>query len=629
MKSLLTLLLFHLGCCLLLGQPSTTKMRFDSALQEVKSYRDVDTDFAMSLAQKLLISLDTSGTEIYKNAVQNELAVLLSYQEKHDEALALAYEVAHTAQKLGDTTTEINALHNIGIELYYLDELVDAQKRFSEALILSLAASDSAQIGYSYVNLGLIEGEFGNTEREIQYYKDALEIFDLMDDSDGIATSVLNLGEVFRLQQRYDLAGEYIRKALDMFKERGNKRGEAILLSSLAELYAETGDSQKSLQAIKQGLLLCEENGYVYDKIIFLNLFKEWKVGRKDFAKAYSLAEEVATLQDSIYSVEKSQEMIRLSKRFQLMEKEQEIYKLKSDNQLSRVQVLQIETERRIILILFMVVLVASSVLAYLMVKLSKAKKLIETQNNQLVIQMDQRQRLFGIIAHDMKGPLSAFATLSGLLATVEDRKQLEGYLTKLHRSALTLKEQVNNLLSWTMADQGQMEAIPEKINVSEGIENTLLLLKNMIELKEISIENEVQSNYLALFTETHFQIILRNFLSNAIKYTPSGGTINFSARKAKERFLELRIRDTGVGMTEEEMQIALSKEGIKREIRNSEEKGTGLGLMISQRLLTLNGGSMDLESEKNIGTIVNLYLPMAKSLGEDIRVFPDGYRHP
>jgi two-component system sensor histidine kinase/response regulator len=580
-------------------------------LRELKSFRESDTDRARVLADRARQFALEHGLSEGLVKVNNELSVIHSYQGNSENSIAYAIQALKGATDLMDTLSMVDALHNIGIELYYQENWIDAMNRFDESYVLSLHIMDTSRIANSLINLGLIYGEQGEVSDEIKSYENALALFYRSENFEGVATASLNLGEVYRILGQSQKAERYLRDALTLFEEQKHMIGITEIYSSLAELLFDVGDETQGLTYVMKGMALAKQHDYIYDEIIFLDLLEGHYARKQQFKMAYQYLTKAKVMRDSLRSTEKAAQIVELEKRYSSLEKEKEIELLLVKNEVSEARMIQIQSEKRLFLTLFGFVLAASVALLILFRKLSRSKAIIEGQNVQMQKFLEAREKLFGVIAHDLKGPISAFATMTALLVTNEDldKSQFKKYLQKLEKNAKNLKIMLDNLLVWSLAQSGDIQVARESLLVNGKVSQTIGLLAEMAELKGVRMLNRCNKSALVSVTPIHLMVMLRNLIANAIKFTEAGGEVVISV---EERSAEIRIvvEDSGVGMSQKEVQLALDGGSNKMDIRNSENKGTGLGILICMRLSQLNRGRLEIESEKGQGSRFSLIFP-------------------
>lgn len=221
------------------------------------------------------------------------------------------------------------------------------------------------------------------------------------------------------------------------------------------------------------------------------------------------------------------------------------------------------------------------------------------------------RDMYFSIIAHDLRGPIGSFAGLTEMMNTSsldkESEKEIISELAKLSKSTFELLE---NLLIWARSQRGDVALNLTQINLSTLVEIVLSPLKTLAQQKNISLINEVKDGTTVFADSEALSLIIRNIVSNSIKFTKSGGRVLVSSKK-RDNLMEISIIDNGIGMPKEVADRLFTSDGYQTRRGTDNEKGSGLGLMMSSEFVKRMGGEIKVESIENIGTRVFFTVPV------------------
>ena len=221
------------------------------------------------------------------------------------------------------------------------------------------------------------------------------------------------------------------------------------------------------------------------------------------------------------------------------------------------------------------------------------------------------RDMYFSIIAHDLRGPIGSFAGLTEMMNTSsldkESEKEIISELAKLSKSTFELLE---NLLIWARSQRGDVALNLTQINLSTLVEIVLSPLKTLAQQKNISLINEVKDGTTVFADSEALSLIIRNIVSNSIKFTKSGGRVLVSSKK-RDSLMEISIIDNGIGMPKEVADRLFTSDGYQTRRGTDNEKGSGLVLMMSSEFVKRMGGEIKVESIENIGTRVFFTVPV------------------
>ena len=225
-----------------------------------------------------------------------------------------------------------------------------------------------------------------------------------------------------------------------------------------------------------------------------------------------------------------------------------------------------------------------------------------------------EKDKFFSILAHDLKGPLSAFLGATQILAEEIQTMTLEEIIeitVRMKESATNIYGLLENLLEWSRLRRGGMDFVPEKLNLKEKIEACIDVLSESARKKRIETVISVPDD-LEVFADNHMlDSVIRNLVSNAIKFTPVDGKVSVIANSKRDHSIEIKIIDSGIGMTPElKNKLFLLNEKTSRNGTEG-ELSTGLGLLLCKEFIEKHGGKIWVESEEGKGSTFSFTIPL------------------
>lgn len=238
----------------------------------------------------------------------------------------------------------------------------------------------------------------------------------------------------------------------------------------------------------------------------------------------------------------------------------------------------------------------------------------IQNDKERLMLESSLRfkNRVLSVIAHDLKNPISSVTQFSDLLAEkpqLASKKHVTQSLRESSRAALTL---LDNLLYWGRSESDRLSFNPEAIKMEEMVKEVNSLFQYMAVQKELSFTSEVEPGISAYADPVLVNIVLRNIVANAIKFTRKHGSVHVRAWKEQDK-IYCSVKDTGVGMNSEFLEQFRRDGYLSSSAGTDQEIGTGLGLQLVVDLLEKNKGTLNIESEINVGSNFTFTLPIAK----------------
>ena len=245
--------------------------------------------------------------------------------------------------------------------------------------------------------------------------------------------------------------------------------------------------------------------------------------------------------------------------------------------------------------------------------ELMAAHSELKEKNEQLGELNASKDKFFSIISHDLKNPFSILLGLAEILtlnAQHYDKDKIQTLVTRLYSSAQRLYALLENLLTWSKIQRGLMECMPANLELYEIVEKNIDLFTGQAEKKQIRLLNTTTSDMTAWADESMLSTVLRNLISNALKYTNSDGQVRIAARELNRDFWEMSISDNGVGIPAHALPKLLRIDTHYSHVGTAGEEGTGLGLILCRELVEQNGGTIRVESEPGKGTTFFFTLP-------------------
>jgi len=246
-----------------------------------------------------------------------------------------------------------------------------------------------------------------------------------------------------------------------------------------------------------------------------------------------------------------------------------------------------------------------------------KAEEHLARSNQDLALLNRDKDKLFSILAHDLRSPLGSMMNLSELLAeNINDFNETEllEIISTLNKSASQTFQLFNDLLAWSAIQMGRGERDKELFQLSEVVSETMVLLISEAERKQIEIHHDIDKVFMAYADKFAIQTVVRNLLSNAIKFTQHQGTITIMAEQNND-FVKISVSDNGVGISMEKQKKLFRVDALRSSAGTEGEKGTGFGLLLCKDLVERNNGKIWLESDKGKGSTFHFTLPSNENM--------------
>ncbi len=576
----------------------------------------VNVDSALVYTNRALDIIEGSKGRsfvIQRSILENQLGIIYQTNGLDTEKALLHFDNSlKLAQEVDDEEEELSSY--IGLALYYsrydnkkclkygkegIKLAKKLKKDFEKAELERVMASsillnykDSTDIGKVPIWLKAC----------IPFYKQQDSFFEL-------GASYLALGKYYFLTNALDSAQHYFQSSLGFFNKIADTSSVIQVNWELARLSYKKGDYQEAINILME----YKHSSAVKQDEELTAMFKELEA--KSFAKtgrykeAYETLLAYKRLSDSLFQKNWNSEVLRLQEEFNAdwLEKNQVVLERKNkDLQLRNLLFLWVG-------VLFLLLWIGGG-LSYL--KLKRKNELIEKQKRELESLNITKDRLFSVIAHDLRTPLIALGGLTKKIRYLLKKNKIKEVYQlgdKVETSLIEVQHLTDNLLNWALAEQGRLPLKPKVVDIGEIFEICTKLYQTAAEAKKIHLEVVPLSEKVFTFVdENAICAVLRNLLDNAIKFTHEEGRIRIFAVKKDDKVI-IQVADTGIGIRQELLNNLFTLNGNIFTTGTKDEKGSGLGLVLCKELIEKNGGTISAESEIGKGTTFFLTLPVVE----------------
>ncbi|MGY6523277.1 MAG: tetratricopeptide repeat-containing sensor histidine kinase [Mongoliitalea sp.] len=593
-----------------------------------------------------------ASDSLYKTFIQLEgpkeklktLTLLLREIHYSDSAQPYYLQAIALAKEVNDQSLLAENLNRLGV--YYRNNNLQDEALFyyEEGLEVSQRAKDMVQVGHSLNSIGQIYYYQGLYEEALNYYLKAGVYFKDEDDLSGLAYNLTGKSLVLSALGQYPQALEAIDEAIAIRGTKGNERQLIVSKFNKAQLLMDMGD----LNAARKDVLALYEYGKENDPFRALQALEklvEIEFSNKNFAnlKVYTeealklhqirpnresiidiltFATEVARLENDIERKIALEQMLEDEKKELNSQKTREylakltIQRQKREiEQLNRENELILQTEKfqnyiffllfAISIILFILVIVYRRYLNYqrdLNQELKVQKIKMEVQASELSKTNRIKDKILSILAHDLRGPLHS---LQGMLDLVNSKyltqEEFQTYIPKLSMDLGNNVLLLENLLLWSKNQMQGMQSKKSTFDIADMVQKNFELITASSYFKNQELINLIPAGTQLFADKNMIEIVLRNLLNNAMKFTNSGNQIFVNAWLEDNNYC-IYVEDKGIGM-DEETKNKLFKNDFYTTLGTNKEGGTGLGLMISKELIEHNQGKIWVESESGKGS--------------------------
>jgi len=514
--------------------------------------------------------------------------------------------------------------------LYYDQENYDyAKKYFQDALTIYEKLEDTEGIATCYTNLGNAFSDAGEHEIGIDYFKQSIILEEELNDQEGIAINYNNLGDCSIQMKQYKEAEGYFLKSLKIANKINDEELKAIIYLNMADIHSKLRNYNLAINYAKKSLNISKLIGkldFQLDNLEYLAITYE-TIG--DIDRALLFRKEHDVVKDSLYSSDKEKKVQLFNALNELEKTHFTISELSNKNEIAQ---LKYENEKKITYYLIIAIVVfafliilsihqqtakkkAYNLLEFTNYQINKMNDEIEEQRDYLNQLNKTKDKFFSIIAHDLKNPFNSIKGFTELLIEnsqdYNEEKRMK-FLRIIKDSTNKASNLLNNLLVWANSQSGNLTYNPKKTELVRDVLNVVSFLEIQAVKKEIELYNNVDHNLTVLADENMLNTILRNLISNAIKFTKPKGEVRILSSK-NNGMVEVSIKDNGVGISEKDIDKLFSIDEKNTNMGTANEQGSGLGLILCKDFIEKHGGKIWVNSIENEGSEFVFTLPLWK----------------
>ncbi len=532
-----------------------------------------------------------------------------------DRAVGSYFKGAFLADEIGHETGIGESYSAIG-DVYSVDgNHSNSIKYYVKAISILRTQTDSVSLATTLMNAGDEYFNASKLDSAVILFEESGQIFKILNYNIGNAYNLGNIGLVYAKQGKHDLAEKKINEATEILERLGDKYPITVYDTYMADIYQQRGDFDRALQYAEKSYQVARELGLkeqIRDASLKLSELYQ-SVG--DYERAYIYQSRYIAFRDSINNEETIRKMADLRTEYEVSQKQAEVDLLETQKRVQQIIVFGMAVVLLLLALLVWTLYRNNKQKQATNLLLSEQKEEIETQKDQLEALNHTKDKYFSIISHDLRGPVNSFkavATLTRLCIEQNNIEELPEVYKHFDASIDQLSNLLDTLLDWAITQQGTIQYHPEKADLKVITDELVKLFANMAGDKNIELKFDVAAELWLWVDINSLKTILRNLVNNALKFTNEGGKITLSAETIPSTSLaRVRVQDTGVGIPQEKLKTIFKLNDYNRSWGTKGEKGLGLGLQLVQEFTAMNKGTVSIESEENVGTVITLELPL------------------
>jgi signal transduction histidine kinase len=559
-------------------------------------------------------SISKEYAEITKN--QNYIAKALNslgigYLNKSDFRKSIQYflDALKMNEKYGEDKNITANLNNIGTAYIRLEDYDKALEFLTKALDLSIKSNNKKQQDAILINIGDVYKSKGDLDKGLEFLIKSKNISEELKDELSLSEDLYNIGLNYYLRKNLDTAKYYYQESLSIKKRLGDNIGITYPLLGLAHLYYELNVYDSAFAFANDAYNSAVLSDAFMEISEASNILQILYAKQNNFQKAYEYLSIYNKYTDSIKSENMLRQIGRLETKYEFEKREKELKSERNSTIYSSIAVI-------IFLLLIGSLIYRSRAIQKNVNKILMAQnEEIKKQDLELKELNSQKDKFFSIIAHDLINP---FHILLGISTTIieeydsmDDSTRLE-HINLIRESSISGYQVLDNLLQWSRSRLKSLIAHPKNISITKIIRDEINNAKQSAESKNISLSltDRFDLNYIVLADPAMMHVVIRNLITNAIKFTGKNGKIELS-NSYKDELITTAISDDGIGIEDKVLSKLFRIDEQISTVGTEGESGSGLGLILCKEFVEKNNGKIWCNSTPGKGSTFYLSLPV------------------
>lgn len=655
---------------------------YTSKIQDKESIESILNSLSIAYFYKgdrkeCLLYLNILKNIYIKKYDNDKLSLILNrigsiYQDWSLQAEALNYfnKAYKYAIKSNNPERIAQCYNNLGLINKEQENYDKAFDYFLKAKEIYTQLNDKKNLAFTLNNIGIVYKRIKSYDKSLNYFQKSAEIKKELGDTRSLANSYGNMAEVYLEQKNYTEAEKLYKESIILRTHNNDYENIIKDILALSKINSLNNNLAKAKNYLSEAEMKISINSLPDIRRYFYETTSLFYEKNNDFKNAFIYYKKAQELSDSIINKESREKALEIEYLINSEQKEQEINSLRYENQIA-IEKIRKELTTRYVLIITMVLIFAFLLIVFIRLKIGQKTRLaieeknihiekineeLVTVNDELELKVKQRTEelekemkikeetlvklenalknaeesnylkdaFLANINHEIRTPLSAIVGLTEVLRNKiakNEVKDVDKYIDGISQSSNRLLNLLNNIIDLSRAEANDLKPHIESCNPNQIIRNVGDLFVFRINEKKLELSYALgEIKPIACDKDMMFRVLV-DIMDNAVKYTNKGKIEISSSMVSNGKEVTISVTDTGIGIDESYLPHIF--EAFRQESTgyNRLYQGAGLGLPLSQRMVKLMGGRIEISSKKNFGTTVNIIMPVAEHASEPVKI--------
>jgi len=543
------------------------------------------------------------------------------------EAYFFYMQSLHAYERDADQLGIARMQNNLGRVAHRMGKFSEAEKHYVTAYEIFSENGLPTEMSLSLGNIGLILYDKQQYDSALVYFLEVMEILDpdslVSNTQQNILSRVYNNAALaYSDMGEHQKALDYLRKGLKLAGQSDDQYTICSVYKNMGSIFGEIRNEESALFYLHRALKIAVDRGFRHLELEVYDELAKMHAGMGSYASAYNWLLRYDTVYKSVYNERQSEQIASLRARYEQEINEQEIVQLQSESQVQKML-------NKVFIIFIVVIVTLVIIIAFNLRSKKRTNQMLAERNLQISNAVQQlsesetelqklnksKDRIFSVVAHDLRNPVAAVTGFSELLYDNFDEFPVETqkeYLLQVLQGTQRIQNLLENLLIWARAQMKAVKYEPEFLNVKTLVDECVKEMKANLDHKKVECLVKIDQKCSVHVDKAMIHTVFRNLIMNAIKFSFPGGKIRITSENGSEQ-CHVSVSDDGIGIQPEIQEKLFDTNEVVSTPGTTGESGSGLGLVICKEFIERNNGSINVDSEPGNGSSFVVSLPTSQ----------------
>lgn len=545
-------------------------------------------------------------------------AQMLMEEGERADAIEYLSESLSIYKSLKDSSKYMLVLLKLGHNYNYIGDHIGAREYYNDCIEIAHELNNLVVEGSCLYNIGGTYADDENYDKGFDFYNRAIALANESLDKELLHKIYHAMSLDYKNQGNYKLAEDFGRRSLSVSREMKSKRAIGFSYQGLGMLFFDLGNLDSSEYYMDQTLSIANEISNHQLGFNAKEILEQIYYKTGNYKQAYDTYKQMMKQEDSLYTLQNTQLLASIKEKYQNEKQERELAEKNLQLQEADSNLIR-QRNTQLILVFVVVLLILITILIYRGYTLrQRANDILQSKNAEIQEHLKEiehvnanKSRWFVNVAHELRTPLTLIkGPIQRILRNSKLSTNVHADLQLVERNTKSLSNLVNEILDLSRMEEGEVSVKESVFELGDMIMTVVAAFESRADQLGIQLKSQINTEAHILADKDKLNKVLINLISNALKFTPSGGNVEVILARPKSKAFRIIVKDNGRGIPPADINRVFDR--FFQSNRDSQEVtgGTGIGLALSKEIAEMHGGQLSVTSTPGMGSSFTLVLP-------------------